>query len=259
MKEEILIISTVIFLTCGKKSYQGDQIWSVFIENDEDAKLLHQLQDSYDFWTGIQVGSSVDIHVEKGRIRHLTNFVRNARLRNKIAVENLQRLVEREEKFLQSRHSNFFETYHDWDENQEFLFEIVGKHSDAEIESIGTTFEGREMRMMKICENGSCGSNPAMYIHCTMHAREWITSGVCLYIINELTENKAANADLRTGIDWYILSIANPDGYVWSWTEERFYRMTRQPHVNGAGICIGVDPNRNSNVGFAGIRASPGE
>ena len=112
--------------------------------------------------------------------------------------------------------------------------------------------------MLKICENGICGSKPALFIHCAVHSREWLTIGVCLYMINELTENKAANPGVREGLDWYILVPANPDGYAWTWQQERFWRTTRQPHINGAGICFGADPNRNYEVGFAGIGTSQG-
>ena len=37
--------------------------------------------------------------------------------------------------------------------------------------------------------------------------------------------------------------ILNPDGYEYSWTDDRMWRKTRMP--NPGSPCVGTDPNRN--------------
>ena len=239
-----LLMCLVVFFTSAKKSYSGYQIWSIHVPDENSAKVLQGLSTTFDFWTNIRIGNEVQIFVEPERRSILDSKLHLENLSYNVVVQNVQDIVDEEERFLESRQGSFFETYHDSAEIQDFLFEIAANHSDAIMYHIGKSYEGRDMNVLKICENGVCGNNPALFIHCLIHAREWITGNACLYMINELTENRAANPDMRTGIDWYVLAPANPDGYAWTWKEERFWRTTRQPHVEGAGICFGVDPNR---------------
>jgi hypothetical protein len=48
---------------------------------------------------------------------------------------------------------------------------------------------------------------------------------------------------LRDSYDWYILPSVNPDGYVYTWTNERLWRKSRRP--TAGSTCIGADVNRN--------------
>jgi murein tripeptide amidase MpaA len=57
----------------------------------------------------------------------------------------------------------------------------------------------------------------ALFTDAAIHAREWITPPVILKIAFELLENYQANKALVDMVDWYILPVANPDGYVYSW------------------------------------------
>ena len=87
------------------------------------------------------------------------------------------------------------------------------------------------MRVVKICKGrGGCGQKPAMWIDGGMHAREWISPAVTTYIIKKLLDdkkNKFSNRHLTDKLDWYILPLANPDGYAWSRTEDRLWRKNR--------------------------------
>lgn len=56
----------------------------------------------------------------------------------------------------------------------------------------------------------------------TMHAREWVTTPVALYSIHRLVEDlRAEDYDLMENIDWIVLPIVNPDGYVYTHTAVR--------------------------------------
>lgn len=56
--------------------------------------------------------------------------------------------------------------------------------------------------------NGKANA-PALWIDGGIHAREWISPAAVTYIINHLVEN---SEDLEA--DYYILPVANPDGYI---------------------------------------------
>ena len=85
------------------------------------------------------------------------------------------------------------------------------------MESIGHSFEGRVMTVIKISSGGS-GKRPAILIDAGIHAREWIAPTMALYIIQQLVENNTANSNLTGGVDWFILPVVNPDGYEYSHT-----------------------------------------
>ena len=116
------------------------------------------------------------------------------------------------------------------------------------IEVIGKSYEGRDQRVVKICQDG-CGAKNIMYIEGGIHAREWMSPAVVTYMINELTVNAANNADMLDNLDWYILPVTNPDGYEYT-KEDRYWRKTRS--LNDGSDCIGTDANRNFEYEYGG-------
>jgi murein tripeptide amidase MpaA len=77
-----------------------------------------------------------------------------------------------------------------------------------------------------------------------IHAREWVSTSTVTYIINELVTKSSDYADLLSTLDFYIVPIINPDGYVYTHTTDRMWRKTRSDHSSAFG-CRGVDANRN--------------
>ena len=52
----------------------------------------------------------------------------------------------------------------------------------------------------------------------------------CVYVPAQLLDDdksKFSNRHLVEKLDWYILPVANPDGYEWSRTEDRLWRKNR--------------------------------
>lgn len=83
---------------------------------------------------------------------------------------------------------------------------------------IATTIEGRNVMGIKISSNTSFhefNKKPAILIDAGIHAREWISTATALYFIYQLTENKS-NQEMLSDVDWYIIPLLNPDGYVYS-------------------------------------------
>ena len=99
------------------------------------------------------------------------------------------------------------------------------------VETIGVTHENRKMKVVKICKGkAGCGKKPGMWIDGGMHAREWISPSVTTYLLRKLLDdrkNKFSNRHLIDKLDWYILPLANPDGYEWSRSKDRLWRKNR--------------------------------
>jgi murein tripeptide amidase MpaA len=102
-----------------------------------------------------------------------------------------------------------------------------------------------------------------------MHAREWISPAVVMYTLKQLVENFKVNRKVVEGADWYILPVANPDGYEYSHITDRLWRKTRSNHefqdaessrtlasFFWGETCRGVDMNRNWNFHWGEVGAS---
>ena len=116
-------------------------------------------------------------------------------------------------------HRMTWDAYHSNEDIANYLEYLVNNHSDiVSLEDIGKSYEGRPMKVLKICKGG-CGLKPAMWIDGGIHAREWISPATVTYLIRKLLEVRYEDSftNLVDKLDWYFLPILNPDG-------------TKQPH-----------------------------
>jgi murein tripeptide amidase MpaA len=127
----------------------------------------------------------------------------------------------------------------------------------------GKSFEGRDLYGIHMWGQDGPGK-PAVYFHGTVHAREWISAMVVEYLTYKLVEDYGSDPTVNHMLekfDFFIIPFVNPDGksssaaltspheltnagFVWSQTEERFWRKNRQPRKTSR-YCIGTDGNRN--------------
>lgn len=123
--------------------------------------------------------------------------------------------------------------------------------------SIGQSVEGRNIPAVKITA-ASGSQTPKVLVTCLLHAREWVSGSICMYIAYEMASRYQAGdqeiTPLLNSLELHIVPIMNPDGYVYSWppVDDRDWRKNKgQTNVN---TCpdgeqpIGVDLNRNFNI-----------
>ena len=133
-------------------------------------------------------------------------------------------------------------------------------HSDVSVslETIGSSHEDNELIVVQI---GKALQRPkkVIWVDGGLHAREWISPAVCLQLIERLIATAAeANSPLND-FDFFVLPLANPDGYAYSWSapERRLWRKNRRNNTELTfWKCQGVDLNRNFGVGFGGEGSS---
>lgn len=71
------------------------------------------------------------------------------------------------------------------------------------------------MTGIHIWGSGGKGSKPAVLIHGTVHAREWITTMTTEYFAWQLLTKYASDATVKSLVDkydYYIIPAVNPDG-----------------------------------------------
>jgi len=131
--------------------------------------------------------------------------------------------------------------------------------------SIGTTFEGRNIYMLKISDNPNIdesATEATVYYDAMHHAREPLSMMTTLYYMFWLVENYGSDPEATYLVDnreQYFVPIVNVDGYAYNITTNPFgggfWRKNRRPDPGGSG-CVGTDPNRNYGADWGGPGAS---
>ncbi|KAL5403496.1 hypothetical protein PMIN06_009155 [Paraphaeosphaeria minitans] len=141
----------------------------------------------------------------------------------------------------------WFTAYHPYADHLTFLSDLQGGFpSQSEIFTAGTSVQGRALTGIHIWGSGGKGSKPAILIHGTVHAREWITTMTTEYFAWQLLTKYASDATIKSLVDkydYYIIPAVNPDGFVYSQTNDRLWRKNRQ--TVSSSTCVGRDINRN--------------
>ncbi|KAI4490870.1 hypothetical protein M0804_003814 [Polistes exclamans] len=145
-------------------------------------------------------------------------------------------------------HRMEWSSYHRLDDIYGYLDFLAQTYPDVcSVMNIGNSAEGRPLKVLRI-SNGKAGV-PALWIDGGIHAREWISPAAVTYIIDYLVENSES-----LDADYYILPVANPDGYEYTFTNDRLWRKNRRNFVGTQ--CVGVDLNRNFGYKWGGLGTS---
>jgi len=222
------------------------------------------------FWSDPQGLRAFEVVVAPDLVQTFLRYLRN--IHHEVINTDLQRWIDAEyelnqqmkkaEKALYGTEGlpmDAPERYLEYSEVQDWVSQLAASNSDkVTTESIGTTYEGRSITLAKL----STGSGrPKIWLDCGIHAREWISPATCIWIMDKLVNQYSTNADARRMLDsydWYVVPVANPDGYQYTHVGDRLWRKTRRP-TNADSSCIGADPNRNWDFqwGVSGVSSDP--
>merc|ERR1712241_26802 len=267
-RAEMKIISFIsVLLLCLHSvwSYSGYQVLRVSVENESQAAELDKLERSgeYDFWSNfIVIGKHVDVMASPERLPILHQWLSDNGMTWSVMVADVESLIQLEKipagnssSRTNSQHSMDWTSYHPIEEIYGWFDYLETTFDFCQTESIGQTFEGEEMIVMKVCKGGG-GNKPIMWIDSGIHAREWIAPAVGTWMLNELVENDAAHPELTEKLDWYFLPSHNPDGYHKSQTDDRMWRKTTTFYEGDS--CQGTDANRNFDFHWGDTNGASG-
>jgi hypothetical protein len=123
--------------------------------------------------------------------------------------------------------------------------------------TLGNTTRGVPIQAIKITKgarNVPDGARPSVLYAGAQHAREWITPEMNRRLMHYFVDNYGKNAEITQLIDTtevWILPVANPDGYDFTFTEgNRLWRKNLRDNNGDGQITVGdgVDLNRNFAV-----------
>jgi hypothetical protein len=125
--------------------------------------------------------------------------------------------------------------------------------SVAKLVTVGQSANGQDILAVKVTKEATTtedGARPAVLYAGAQHAREWITPEMVRRLMHHVLDGYGTDAGLTRLVDttelWF-LPVANPDGYDFTFTEERLWRKNLRDN-NGDGTITpgdGVDLNRN--------------
>ncbi|XP_075163681.1 carboxypeptidase B [Haematobia irritans] len=138
----------------------------------------------------------------------------------------------------------FFSHFPRYTEILGFMSALASRYPQyCRYESLGRSAEGRHLAVLSISLNSRVRPRRVAYIQAGAHGREWITPLSVLYFANEILTNIRAFQKVLSDVELYLLPLVNPDGYEYSFTNDRFWRKNR--HRYPGRSCVGVDINRN--------------
>ena len=161
------------------------------------------------------------------------------------------------EKRKNQRSDNWYSVYRELDEIENKIDDIIETSNIVSKTIIGQSYEGRDILGIKIGNNNYLENKPSIVINGCQHAREWITPMATTYLIEKLTEDYNNNDEINMFlnlVDVHIIPVVNPDGYVYTWEEDRWWRKNRQ--INIGSDCVGTDLNRNWDFDWNGQQST---
>ncbi|XP_036905087.1 carboxypeptidase A4 [Sturnira hondurensis] len=269
MKWILLFGALLVPSVCGREKFCGDQVFRINVRNGDEISKLNELVNSDNFklnlWKSASTtGRPVDVLVPSVSLQPVKFFLQSQGLDYSVTIEDLQDLLDEENEEMQQneeqeRSSNNFNygAYHSLEAIYREMDSIAGDFPDlASRVKIGHSFENRPMYVLKF-STGKGSKRPAIWLNAGIHSREWISQATAMWTARKIVSDYGKDPGVTSileKMDIFLLPVANPDGYVYTHTQNRLWRKTRSTHPGSS--CIGVDPNRNWNASFAGGGAS---
>lgn len=264
------LLLPMLFLTAkctSRADYSGQKVCRFHTDNFTEVVNLVQnfQQDPVDVWA--RSPRFIDVRVSHEAATKLEGC--------EVIIEDLAKTIEdtypheadnmkslEQQLFEQSAPQDvFFDQFRDLDTIYAWLDLIQLTFPDlVKIEWVGQTFEGRDMKALHISA-GNTELNPdkkTIVITGGVHAREWIGVSTACYMIHNLLTGYGVNKKetrYLDHLDFLIIPVFNPDGYVYSWTHDRLWRKNRQQTYFPR--CFGIDIDHSFDFHWTGSQNFP--
>nr|XP_015219546.1 PREDICTED: carboxypeptidase B2 [Lepisosteus oculatus] len=248
------------------RNQASDKVFSITVATEEEAATIRNVSSHPEvvLWQpdspqNIKAGTETHLYIPGSSVERIKELLHQNGVKHTVLLENVQELIDMQTKNDSNdpRSSvSFYERYHPLDEIYSWINKTAqdNPHLVRTI-LIGSTFEKRPLYVLKLS-----GRNPsrAMWMDCGIHAREWISPAFCLWFVQYVIQFYNTNPEITQildNMDIYILPVLNPDGYLFTWTNNRMWRKNRSQYEDSD--CIGADLNRNFDANWCTEGSSP--
>lgn len=225
-------VTALLYLVCALlcpveavKRYDGYAVVSV--NHTEFPRLLSRLavhRSALDVWSSSATASEVMLRPQELR------YALGSGIGMDVVVDDVQRLVDAEQRSLGQ--NEWFKAYHPLSDIKEWFQELAAQHQSVSFqEEIGKSVEGRSIFALRFGEAKE--NKPQVYVQSLQHAREWISGAATQYLARHLVTTEEGKA-LLEAVEIVLVPVANPDGYAFSWTNERLWRKNRRLNSGGS-------------------------
>jgi len=244
-----------------RQTYDGYQVLRVTPTSKDEVLFLRNLMftnNKLDFWEEpSKPGKSTLVMVPPEMIARIQHELGEEHIHSKIYLTNLREDIDREFNRLSTKKNKAYDKT-DFNTYEEILSELNRLARDAcpaeftcEVDKVGETLYESDLVVFRIRQPGV--DKRAYWLDSAIHAREWLAPATNMYILDELLTGYGTNrrsTELLDGYDWHFMPIVNPDGYRYTWTEDRLWRKNLTPFDDWG--CDGVDLNRNFDASYWG-------
>ncbi len=205
-----------------------------------------------DIWTHtMRRGQPIDMRVSPDQF----NALKQSGLKFDILIDDIQAHIDAESAEIralrQADDAAWYTNYHTYAENKTYCQALAAAFpSICTYSVIGHSVQNREIFALRITGPGSAANRPASLWFGGQHAREWINVPVPEYHAEQLLTKYATDPHIKYLVDHHeflFVPIMNPDGYDYTWTNNRLWRKNRRNNAGSGSGCnnFGVDLNRN--------------
>lgn len=266
----LLVVALAALAVCASARAPGildehaeQEVVSCFLKDQKDVADFVAVKEALhlDVWSHhIAAGANVDF-----RVTHDIRSMIALRFECEVLVHDVAAMLEEEEErsrlHLAKRgvNADWHDEYHPLAEIHSFIEDLALAYPDLAtyVPTIGQSIEGRDIPVIRI--KGVEEPPRTMFLSGCIHAREWVSPAVVQYLTEQLLVGYGNDNETTTILDTFEIVIApciNPDGYNFSWTDDRLWRKNRRPASENGGTCAGVDMNRNFDNHWGGVGAS---
>jgi murein tripeptide amidase MpaA len=241
--------------------YDGHRVVRVNVRTARELQATLSLTD--DVWSHrVGVGGPVDVLASPAQF----GAMQAAGLDLQVLLEDVQALIDEERARLADRPPapgvrdgpDWFSDFKTYAEHRTFLEGLAAQYPGlAQMFVAGQSLEGRDIFGIRITGPGSVTNRPAVMYNGCQHAREWATPPIPAYIAWRLLTDYEADCRIKQLVDnveFLLIPIVNPDGYVHTWTTDRLWRKNKRPGCTTGRY--GVDLNRNWGYQWGGAGSS---
>lgn len=237
-----------------QKSYRNFQLWRLKPLNEDHVtalKAIRLYQPVFQWWQGPTLEGKTDVLVPPDKVDELRELLSEEGIKHTTTIRDLEMAIKfsnpqmpRSESFQLEAiqgHPMTWHRYHRYADIVKYFEYLRRKYpSNVDLLHIGRTFEGRPIIVCHIFESGPVRkqgkkkrvTKQSIFIESGMRGREWIGPAVATWILEDLARNNFHLTNrtldgLSLARDFYILPVANPDGYEFTHTTDRLWTKNR--------------------------------
>lgn len=253
------------------KVYEGQSVVTVTVSDLRQLRAVLALAESP--WTERPGLGEVVVQIRSERIETLERLgvdprveIGDLQAHVDAQWESLQRIEARDRRARIGAHAPlgagihndaWFGNYKQYSEILAYFDQLIAaKPGVITKQDFGDSVEGRDLWAYTITApdqiGNPAGDRPVIIFNGTQHAREWISPMTVTYIASRLVDGASSDptiTELLERVRFVIVPVLNPDGYLYSWSNQRLWRKNRR---DNPGSSEGVDLNRNWGVAFGG-------